>query len=83
MKYKGPWELYDMEADRTERHNLIKEKPKLADKMIAAVGSLGQTSRRRPLDRPQAQRLGRRDPSARPEKTGCQEKWEKGCVICS
>jgi arylsulfatase len=35
MKYKGPWELYDMEADRTERHNLIKDKPKLADKMIA------------------------------------------------
>jgi arylsulfatase len=35
MKYKGPWELYDMEADRTERHNLINEKPELADKMIA------------------------------------------------
>src|SRR3954471_24346187 len=35
MKYKGPWELYDMEADRTERHNIIKDKPKLSDKMIA------------------------------------------------
>ena len=23
MKYKGPWELYDIEADRTEQHNLI------------------------------------------------------------
>jgi arylsulfatase len=35
MKYKGPWELYDMEADRTERHNLIDEKPELAKKLIA------------------------------------------------
>lgn len=35
MKFKGPWELYDMEADRTERHNLIDSKPELAKKMIA------------------------------------------------
>lgn len=35
MKYKGPWELYDMEADRTERHNLIGAKPELANKLIA------------------------------------------------
>jgi arylsulfatase len=35
MKYKGPWELYDMEADRTERHNVIKENPDRAEKMIA------------------------------------------------
>jgi arylsulfatase A-like enzyme len=35
MKYKGPWELYDMEADRTERHNLIDAKPDLAKKLIA------------------------------------------------
>jgi arylsulfatase len=35
MKYKGPWELYDMEADRTERHNLVKARPQLAKKMIA------------------------------------------------
>jgi arylsulfatase len=35
MKYKGPWELYDMEADRTERHDVIKENPDRAKKMIA------------------------------------------------
>jgi arylsulfatase A-like enzyme len=35
MKFKGPWELYDMEADRTERHNVIKENPDCAEKMIA------------------------------------------------
>lgn len=33
MKYKGPWELYDIEADRTEQHDLAKEKPELAKKL--------------------------------------------------
>jgi len=36
MKYKGPWELYDMEADRTERHNVVKDNPDRAETMIAA-----------------------------------------------
>lgn len=31
----SPWELYDMESDRTETHNLIEEKPELAAKMTA------------------------------------------------
>ncbi|HVT30873.1 MAG TPA: arylsulfatase, partial [Lacipirellulaceae bacterium] len=35
MKYKGPWELYDLEADRTEQHNLIDEYPDIAKKLIA------------------------------------------------
>jgi arylsulfatase A-like enzyme len=35
MKYKGPWELYDMEADRTERHNLVDSQPELAQQLIA------------------------------------------------
>ena len=35
MKYKGPWELYDMEADRTERSNLVKKRPRIAKKMIS------------------------------------------------
>ena len=33
MKYKGPWELYDIEADRTEQHDLAKEQPELAKKL--------------------------------------------------
>ena len=36
MKFKGPWELYDMEADRTEMHDRIKDEPERAEKMIAA-----------------------------------------------
>jgi arylsulfatase len=35
MKLKGPWELYDIEADRTEQHNLFDEQPELAKKMAA------------------------------------------------
>jgi arylsulfatase len=35
MKYKGPWELYDMEADRTEQHNVIDQNSDLAKKLIA------------------------------------------------
>ena len=27
MKFKGEWELYHIPNDRTEQHNLIKEKP--------------------------------------------------------
>jgi arylsulfatase A-like enzyme len=36
MKHKGQWELYDIEADRTEQRNLIKEHPERARAMIAA-----------------------------------------------
>jgi arylsulfatase A-like enzyme len=35
MKLNGPWELYDIEADRTEQHDLAKEQPELAKKLAA------------------------------------------------
>jgi arylsulfatase A-like enzyme len=35
MKLGGPWELYDIEADRTEQRDLIKEQPELAEELIA------------------------------------------------
>ena len=35
MKLKGPWELYDIEADRTEQHDLSTERPDLAKEMAA------------------------------------------------
>jgi arylsulfatase len=35
MKYKGPWELYDIEADRTEQNDLIHEEPDIAKSLIA------------------------------------------------
>ncbi|MDZ4656156.1 MAG: arylsulfatase [Bythopirellula sp.] len=36
MKLKEPWELYDIEADRTEQRNLIAEQPELANELITA-----------------------------------------------
>jgi arylsulfatase A-like enzyme len=30
MKFKGAWELYDIEADRTEQHDLITKEPQVA-----------------------------------------------------
>jgi arylsulfatase len=35
LKHRGPWELYDMEADRTERRNLIDDEPEIATDLIA------------------------------------------------
>ncbi|HJQ78757.1 MAG TPA: arylsulfatase [Lacipirellulaceae bacterium] len=35
MKLRGPWELYDTQADRTESRNLIEEEPELANELIA------------------------------------------------
>lgn len=35
MKLTGPWELYDIEADRTEQHDLMKVKPEMATKLAA------------------------------------------------
>ncbi|MDP6207226.1 MAG: sulfatase-like hydrolase/transferase, partial [Roseibacillus sp.] len=32
---KGPWELYDMEKDRTEMHNLAASHPEIASRMTA------------------------------------------------
>ena len=36
QKWRGDWELYDMEADRTESHNVIGEHPDLAERLEAA-----------------------------------------------
>jgi arylsulfatase len=36
QKWRGPWELYDIETDRVEQHNLIAEHSERAAKMEAA-----------------------------------------------
>ena len=36
QKWRGPWELYDMEADRTELHNVIAEHADVAAMLQAA-----------------------------------------------
>ncbi len=36
QKWRGPWELYDMEADRTELHNLINQQADVAARLETA-----------------------------------------------
>ena len=35
-RHKQPWQLFDMEADRTEQHDVIKEHPETASRLEAA-----------------------------------------------
>jgi len=36
MRHKQPWQLFDMEADRTEQHDLSKEHPEIASRLESA-----------------------------------------------
>jgi len=47
-KYPGPWELYDMEADRTEMHDLGRAASTTHQRHERAILCLGQTLRRDP-----------------------------------
>ena len=47
-KYPEPWELYDMEADRTETVDLAAQQPERVADMVRAVRRLGGALRRDP-----------------------------------
>ena len=36
LRHRQSWQLFDMEADRTEQHDLLKQQPELAAKLEAA-----------------------------------------------
>ena len=42
QKWRGPWELYDMEADRTELHDVSKEHPEIASRLEASWSGWAQ-----------------------------------------
>ncbi len=42
MRHRQPWQLFDMEADRTEQHDLIAEQPELAARLEAAWNAWAQ-----------------------------------------
>jgi arylsulfatase A-like enzyme len=44
QKWRGPWELYDMEADRTELHDVIAEHPDVAARLEAHWNAWQQRS---------------------------------------
>ena len=51
-KYKEPWELYDMEADRTEMHNLAAERPEVVARLEAAYDAWAKSSYAEPWKGP-------------------------------
>lgn len=42
MRHKQPWQLFDMEADRTEQHDLVDGQPEIAAKLEAAWNAWAQ-----------------------------------------
>ncbi|MFZ4764074.1 MAG: arylsulfatase [Roseimicrobium sp.] len=44
QKWRGPWELYDMDADRTEQHDLIKAHADIAQKLQEAWNAWAKRS---------------------------------------
>jgi arylsulfatase len=44
MRHKLPWQLFDMEADRTEQHDLSKEHPEIASRLISTWEGWAQRS---------------------------------------
>ena len=51
-KYKQPWELYHMEKDRTEMHNLADEKPELVQELASRWDRWAKRSHVYPLRPP-------------------------------
>ena len=43
--HRRPWELYDMDADRTELHDLAAAMPATGRGAVGALGSLGRSGR--------------------------------------
>ena len=58
-KWKEPWELYDMDADRTEMHNLAPKRPDLVKELAAVHDQLGHPHQRGFLAGAGVQQLGR------------------------
>ena len=48
--YTGPWELYDLEQDRTETRNLVSQYPDMADEMAALWDDWAKANNVYPLD---------------------------------
>jgi arylsulfatase A-like enzyme len=51
-KYMEPWELFDMEADRTELHNLATERPEIAKQLTATYDTWAKKSYAEPWTGP-------------------------------
>lgn len=55
----GPWELYDLKADRTEQHNLAAEKPDLAKQLAAKWEAWAERAQVKPYPQAEAKKTGK------------------------
>ena len=46
----GEWELYDIDRDRSEMHNLASQQPERVKQMVAQWEDMGQAGQRDALD---------------------------------
>jgi arylsulfatase len=51
-KYMDPWELFDMDADRTEMRNLAAERPEIAARLAAGYDAGAKSSYAEPWKGP-------------------------------
>lgn len=56
----GPWELYDLKADRTEQHNVAAEKPELVKQLAAKWDTWATRAQVKPYPRDAAKSAGKR-----------------------
>jgi arylsulfatase len=70
LKHRGPWELYNMEADRTERRNLIEDEPEVAKELIANWESWAARSDVDPWPGPARNDWGEEPPQPARDRTG-------------
>jgi arylsulfatase A-like enzyme len=55
----GPWELYDLKADRTELHDLAAEKPDLVKQLAAKWDAWAERAHVKPYPAPTAKKAGK------------------------
>jgi arylsulfatase len=62
-KYLDPWELFDMEADRTEMQNLAAKEPETVARLASAYESWARTTFAEPWSGPRRTDWGQEPPA--------------------
>jgi arylsulfatase len=67
----GPWELYDLKADRTELHDLAAEKPEVAQQLAAKWEAWAERAQAKPYPQEPAKKADKAKRKAKtPRKQG-------------
>ena len=73
-KYMDPWELYDMEVDRTEMRNLIREKREVANQLASQYDAWAQRTYAEPWTGPRRTDWGQEPGAGAPKKAAGRNK---------